>query len=426
MKSLTDIFLSYQKEFFLNSKKRKIWISSRQVGKSFTIAGLLCYKALLKDNGLSLCVSVNSRSASEILKKCAQFAEAVKTLSDGKITYTASFDSIKFSNGSRVLSLPSTSDSLRGFSAQCVCIDEAAFVWRLDEILQAIGPTLTRDPNAELVLTTTPAGKNGDFYDLYQRSLDDDSWYVQTTTIHDAIAAGLKVDLDALHTLCPDEDVFKQEYECCFSDEFGSMIDINDLDFYEDDITGQDGMYFSADIGRTNDRSAIVITKTKKDQIYVDDIILLNKCEYQKQLDIFKSLNDTYHFNAGYIDAGGIGSAVAEFANKQISAKIKPYCFTGTNKTPAYEAVRDKIFQKKLHFNKKFKSLVEQDFRNVSRIVTETGAVKFQAGRDDQGHSDFVSSLVLNIQAIVANPVSFSMPQGYMRSSAFGMRSRSF
>lgn len=189
----------------------------------------------------------------------------MKTLSDGKITYTASFDSIKFSNGSRVLSLPSTSDSLRGFSAQCVCIDEAAFVWRLNEILQAIGPTLTRDPNAELVLTTTPAGKNGDFYDLYQRSLNDDSWYVQTTTIHDAIAAGLKVDLDALHTLCPDEDVFRQEYECYFSDEYGAMIDINDLDFYEDTITGQDGIYFSADIGRTNDRSAIVITKTKKD-----------------------------------------------------------------------------------------------------------------------------------------------------------------
>lgn len=70
MTSISDIFLDYQRTFFSNPKKRKIWISSRQIGKSFTIAGRLCYKALMKDNGLTLCVSVNSRSASEILKKC--------------------------------------------------------------------------------------------------------------------------------------------------------------------------------------------------------------------------------------------------------------------------------------------------------------------------------------------------------------------
>lgn len=152
------------------------------------------------------------------------------------------------------------------------------------------------------------------------------------------------MDIEQLKTLCPDPDVFKQEYECLFSSEFGSMIDVNCLEYYEDTVDKNDGIYFSADIGRTHDRTSIVITKTYKDIIYVDDIINLNKCEYQKQLDIFKSLNDKYHFTAGYIDAGGIGSAVAEFANRQISGKIKPFQFTGTNKTPSYEALRDRIF----------------------------------------------------------------------------------
>ena len=103
------------------------------------------YKALEKQGNLSLCISVNSRSASEIVKKCQQFAEAVKALSKGKISYSSSFDSIKFSNGSRILSLPSTADSLRGFTAACVAIDESAFIYKLEDILQAIGPTLSRD-----------------------------------------------------------------------------------------------------------------------------------------------------------------------------------------------------------------------------------------------------------------------------------------
>lgn len=168
---ILDIFLPYQKKFFTNPAKRKIWVSSRQVGKSFCIAGILAYKALQKQNGLAICISVNSRSSSEIIAKCRQFAESIKVLTDNAITYTASFDTIRFSNGSRIMSLPSTSDSLRGWSAQCVVVDEAAFVWRLDDIMQGLAPTLTRDSDAEFILTTTPAGKNGPFYELYANAL---------------------------------------------------------------------------------------------------------------------------------------------------------------------------------------------------------------------------------------------------------------
>lgn len=36
--------------------------------------------------------------------------------------------------------------------------------------------------------------------------------------------AGLKVDLDALHRLCPDPLVFAQEYECAFQDSMAAML----------------------------------------------------------------------------------------------------------------------------------------------------------------------------------------------------------
>lgn len=170
----------------------------------------MTYKALAKKNGLSLCISTGARAASEIIRKCQQFAEAVELLSNGEITYTASYDSVKFSNGSRVLSLPGSTDgaNLRGYTAQCVAIDEACFIPHLDEIITGIGPTLTRDQNAELILTTTPAGKNSPVYKMLQSAMDDPDWYCQRTTIHDAIKQGLKVDLKALHSLCPDPDKF--------------------------------------------------------------------------------------------------------------------------------------------------------------------------------------------------------------------------
>lgn len=427
IKNISDILLPYQKSFMKDKHKRKIWISSRQIGKSFCVASILCYKALSRNNGLSLCISTGQRAAAEIISKCKQFAEAIKILSNGSIDYSASYDQIKFSNGCRILSLPSSTDgsNLRGFTASCVVIDEACYVWHLDKIMQAINPTLSRDPESELILTSTPAGKNGAFYELYLKALNDENWYVQTTDIYQAKQQGLNIDIDSLKTLCPDPDIFKQEYECYFSNEYGAMIDINNLEYYSEDIEKYDGIYFSADIGRTHDKTSIVITKTKNDIIFVDDVIMLDKCDYKSQLDIFKQLNDKYHFNGGYIDQGGIGSAVAEFANRQISIKIKGLSFTGSNKTPMYEAVRDRIFQRKLKFNQKFKDLIDTDFKNVQRIVTETGTIKFTAGRDDNGHSDFVSSLVLNIQAIHDNPVNLKQPISYSKPSMFGVRGSS-
>ena len=105
--SILDLALPYQRKFILNQKKRKLWLSSRQIGKSWTLAFLASFKALDKKNGLSLCISTGGRAAQELIHKVHQFAEAVKILTNGQIDYVPSADSCKFSNGSRVVSLPS-------------------------------------------------------------------------------------------------------------------------------------------------------------------------------------------------------------------------------------------------------------------------------------------------------------------------------
>ena len=387
---------------------------------------MLAFKALQRSNGLAICISVNSRSASEIIAKCKQFAESVKVLSNNTITYTSSFDTIRFSNGSRIMSLPSTADSLRGWSAQCVVVDEASFVWKLDKIMQGLAPTLTRDPDAELILTTTPAGKNGPFYALYNNALNDPQWYVQHTTIHDAIADGLNVDLNSLHSLCPDPDVFAQEYECKFLSEYSSLIDLNLIDYY--DVLPKDTFtnYIGIDVGSTSDRTAMVTIKQTKDIAYLEDIVIMHKASYEDQLNTAKLLHQKNTYKSGYIDKTGIGSAFSEFVEKKVCSQIKGLQFTVANKAPMFENLRSRIFDHTLKINRKFKSMIELDFNNVQRIVNEAGQVKYEAGHNSQGHSDITSAIVLALQAIHDKPVSFSMPASYTRSSVFSGYSRLF
>ena len=79
-------------------------------------------------------------------------------------------------------------------------------------------------------------------------------------------------------------------------------------------------------------------------------------------MDSVKQLHDRNHYTSGYIDAVGIGSALAEFVSKQVSTKLKGFNWTSANKTPAYEAMRARIFDHRLKFNKKFKNLIQEDF----------------------------------------------------------------
>ena len=425
MTGIADIALPYQKAFLKAPQRRKIWLSSRQVGKSWCLALVLCATALKQENGLSLCISTGAKAASEIIMKCIQFARAVEVLTDKAITFRSSFDGVKFSNGSRVLALPSSTDgaNLRGWTVTgCVAIDEAAFIRNLDAIMQAIAPTLSRSETAQLVIASTPAGKHGKFYDMWKAAQNDPSWYAQSTTIHDAMLAGLKVDLDALHKLCPDREVFAQEYECVFQSSLENMLDPALIEETDSIPANASGTWLGIDIGRQHDRTSIVAVKQVGDKLYVDNIKTLHRCEYQKQLDEFsKHVAMQKSFVAGYIDAGGIGSAVAEFASQKISPKLKPFVFTSSSKTPAYELFRSKVMQRgQILFSPEAAKLARADVLNVSRIVTESGQVRYTAESNDEGHGDIISGIVLALQAWHDFPLQASLPIPYARASSFG------
>ena len=422
--TILSTFLPYQRSFFSATAKRKLWVSSRQVGKSHAIAGILVYKALLHGaKGLSLCISVNSRSASEIILKCKMFAEAVKALSHGQIGYEASADTIRFSNGARVVSLPSTADSLRGFTSQCVCIDEAAFVWRLDEILQAIAPTLTRDPDAELIFTSTPAGQCGQFYETYLKAKDDPRWFVQKTTIHDAIRCGLKVDLDSLHSLCPDPATFAQEYECEFKGSSSQFVDLGLLAPFSQGYGASGKQTFvGVDFARSGDSTAIVTVERLQDDrhtLVVKDAQVLRNLPYASQIAEIKKRFTAANPALLYGDATGMGGPLCEQLHS-FNARMKPFTFTSASKPKAFEYLKGQILDSNLFFEQNLLQDFKDDFALVEQKTDESGRTTYLQRRASGSHADLVSALVLALQAAHDLGSNLSAPIPYVRRSRLG------
>lgn len=417
--TLLDLMLPYQKEFILAKQKRKLWISSRQIGKSHTIAFLLAYEAIAKPNSVSLCISVNQVSAAEIIKKAKLFAEAILKLSNGKITYTDSFDKITFSNGSRIISLSSNVDGMRGWTANIVCIDECAFVQHLDEVMQAIAPTLSRNKNAKLILTSTPASKQSYFYQLFEQACNDSNWYVQLTTILQAKECGLEVDIDSIKTLCQDEASFNQEYMCCFADKSATAyLDADELASKEIPEDNNITYYAGIDLGRKNDQTAIAIIGKVKNEYFLADIKTMVDVPYQEQFDKILEIQNRYQAKKIFVDSSGLGGPIAEQLNK-VDKRFQPHQFTNPAKNRLFETFKDGILSKKLFISNKYVNLLASELNLVTKVISDSGQVRYQQNRVGNSHADVLIATMLAYLAGYESQASYSMPTTYKRVSIF-------
>ncbi len=146
----------WQVDVLRSSSRRLLLNCSRQSGKS-TITGVLAVWTALYDPGaLVLLLSPSLRQSQELFRKCLDTYRAACR------PVPASAESamrLELDNGSRIVSLPGTEGSIRGFSAvTLLIIDEASRVE--DALYYGVRPMLAVGAG-RLVAMSTPFGKRG-------------------------------------------------------------------------------------------------------------------------------------------------------------------------------------------------------------------------------------------------------------------------
>jgi len=144
----------------LRSPSRRILLNcTRQAGKTSITAVLALHTAIYQPRALILLFSKAQRQSSELL---AKIHGHINTMQQPPNLVKEAVTELKLLNGSRIVSLPGDGDSIRGYSAPSLIVeDEAAFV--SDELYEAFLPMLATS-NGRLVLMSTPNGKRGHFY----------------------------------------------------------------------------------------------------------------------------------------------------------------------------------------------------------------------------------------------------------------------
>lgn len=210
----------WQRDVLRSSSQRLLLNCSRQSGKSTTTAMLAVHTALYDPGALVLLLSPSLRQSQELFRKCLDCYRAVER------PVSASAESamrLELDNGSRIVSLPGTDGSVRGFSAvKLLVIDEASRVE--DALYYGVRPMLAVGAG-RLVAMSTPFGKRGWWHKEWTEGGTD--WRrveVPASRCPRIPAAFLAEEQRSLGPWW-----YRQEYECQFSDTTDSLFGADEV-----------------------------------------------------------------------------------------------------------------------------------------------------------------------------------------------------
>jgi hypothetical protein len=151
----------WQSKLMRERPRRSLLLCSRQSGKSTVTALMALWTAIFEAPALVVLFSPSQRQSAELFRTVMQFHAKL----EGAPKLNAeSVLKAEMENGSRILALPGTEKTIRGYAkADLVVIDEAARVE--DELIVAVRPMLAvSEGGGRLIALTTPAGKRGWFH----------------------------------------------------------------------------------------------------------------------------------------------------------------------------------------------------------------------------------------------------------------------
>lgn len=194
--------LDWQRDY-LREDRAAVVLKGRQVGASVGAAGLAIHTARYWPGENVVIVSPSLKQSGEILGRARA---GLRRLGASLDQDSASM--LRLDNGSRIVSLPGTARSVRGWTARLLILDEAAYI----EHATFVAARALVATGGRLVVQSTPAGEDGDFYELVRAA--DPAWAVfnvPSASVPTITPAFLEAERRAMSP-----DAYATEYECAF------------------------------------------------------------------------------------------------------------------------------------------------------------------------------------------------------------------
>ena len=408
----------YQRAWVNDESRFKMAMFARQCGKTFTstleIALDVARAEAAGKRSRWVILSRGERQAREAMNEGVKLH--LRAMAAGFKEYEVPFDAnvraleVELPGGSRVTALPANPDTARGFSAN-VLLDEFAFHKDSREIWKALFPVISK-PGLKLRVISTPNGKGNKFYDLMTGK--DDAWSRHVTNIYQAVADGLPRDIDELRAGAGDADLWQQEFELQWLDEASAWLSYELIGACEDEHAGNPEHYtggpcfVGVDIGARNDLFVIWVIEQVGDVYWTREVIARKRISFAEQDQLLAEVFERYRVLRCCMDQTGMGEKPVEDAKRRHgSSRVEGVIFTGPNKLTMATRGKEAFEDRRIRIAAG-DTVLRADLHKLKKETGPTGAPRFVAESDGNGHADrtWACFLAVNASDGPSGPVS--------------------
>lgn len=467
----------WQDDFIKNRNRYICLLKSRQTGFSFVVAikGLVKAFDPARTQYTKQFVSYNEEDAQEKIRYARQFYDSIPKRYKKKLIHQTAtmleFADVGGKTTSRLISLPCRQP--RGRNGD-ICLDEfAIYLPRLSKEIYTAASFCTLRKGC-IEVGSTPLGTIGKFYEICTDRENYPNfdryfvpwWYARVMCKDVKGAVQLAKDMpteerverfgtDRLISLYRNSTLedFQQECECVFIDSSASYISLdliyaNTPGRREDDIPlniENDEEYFNAkrdveihcfkdadefilnyspekygsplymglDIGRTSDATVFYIiglVNGKQRSVLRHE---MRNADFDSQFDVLCRLMENLPIYRCAIDNGGIGSNLAENAQKRYGERVEQYRFSLQSKEVLAMNVKMGLERREyeLDNNRDFHAQIH----SIKRTPSSGGGFRYDAERNERGHADSFWAWALASYAASAKNTTPSFYAEYAR-----------
>ena len=431
---LNEYFLPYQRRWILDDARMKLYAKSRRIGITYATSFRVNDKCLRRPGTVQWVTSRDEFTAREFITdyvaKWAAAANAVcrglagesATVIDplhGIRAYTA-----EYGNGSRVISLSSTPEAFAGKGGD-ILIDEADLHKDSGRVIDMALPCTTWGGQLEMV---SALNVDGSAESPFCRMLHEAEhganamgWSVHRTSILDAVADGFveRVNemiggrssreewLKRMRAKCRTEDAWRTQYLIEPAEAGASLLDygmIGSCELDADDLQKalrehpKAWRYAGYDVGRKKDVAVYFELTRIGDILWQSAYEVMEEMPFRMQADALARRLDDARLERLCIDATGIGMMLAEEMQERFGKyRVENVTFTAPVKAALAMPVRAAFESRGIRILAD--DVLRHDLHKVVRSVTAAGNVRYDAGRDESGHSDRFWALALAVHA---------------------------
>jgi hypothetical protein len=401
-------------------------VKCRQSGFTTSIKAKALHGAFFGKVPNFLIASASQLQATKVLREIKEAVYSMPEFIRPEFTKETETE-LHFASGPKLVSLPANPQTVRGFSGS-VALDEFGVLNRKDSeaLYEALLPTLVKGYN--MVVVSTPKGKDNLFYDLCNPKFDDSGGKIgirsdKIIRVHWSEVPHVKkavIEMDLQNKMT--KKSFLQEFCCEFVDEEDNslfdaeliqgrfidkgliFIDASKIDLVpgdecpekliRNDVRAQyDHIFVGFDPAISFDGSCVSVWGVKDDewsQLFLR--IMPKGMEVSAQCDYVSRLAQLFNATRVGLDAtGGMGLAFLQrMRDTKIAHLLLPITFSSTFKTKEYAEIKNKMqchLMKSPEHHEMIKQFMNLNYNPVTGRIAASGSWR-------NNHDDIPSAIL--------------------------------